>query len=287
MLPDFLCIGAKKAGTSWLHSVLQAHPEIRLPPVKEIHYFDTPSMIPRILQPQALPVLYRQDLRNAWAHRRHKGYRYWYLRYFLLPRNDAWYASLFSPGEGQISGEFTPRYGTLAVESVASIHALIPTAKIIFLLRNPIDRTWSDVHHELRMLALQGQPVHEQETFIKRSMAQATPHRHSDYLASLTIWESFYPPEQLFVGFFEQIQDSPRQLLFDIYRFLGLECSDQYLSPAIPRKVNKGSYSPITPHWGRFLAKRYYQSLVGLHQRFNNTSTASWLCSAEGYLQPN
>ncbi len=40
VLPDFLCIGAQKAGTTWLHENLKMHPEIFLPARKELHYFD-------------------------------------------------------------------------------------------------------------------------------------------------------------------------------------------------------------------------------------------------------
>ena len=40
MYPDFLGIGAQKAGTTWLGRNLQAHPEVWMPRVKEVHYFD-------------------------------------------------------------------------------------------------------------------------------------------------------------------------------------------------------------------------------------------------------
>src|SRR4029453_18936667 len=38
--PDFLCVGAQKAGTSWLYHQLVSHPDFWMPPVKELHYFD-------------------------------------------------------------------------------------------------------------------------------------------------------------------------------------------------------------------------------------------------------
>lgn len=41
MYPDFLVIGAQKAGTSWLYRNLKYHKQVWLPPVKELHYFDT------------------------------------------------------------------------------------------------------------------------------------------------------------------------------------------------------------------------------------------------------
>ena len=40
MFPDFIGIGAQKAGTTWLHRNLQAHPGIWMPKEKELHYFD-------------------------------------------------------------------------------------------------------------------------------------------------------------------------------------------------------------------------------------------------------
>src|SRR3954454_22181194 len=38
--PDFLCIGAQKAGTGWLYEQLRSHPDFWMPPMKELHYFD-------------------------------------------------------------------------------------------------------------------------------------------------------------------------------------------------------------------------------------------------------
>ena len=40
MYPDFIGIGAQKGGTSWLHTNLEKHPQIWLPPMKELHYLD-------------------------------------------------------------------------------------------------------------------------------------------------------------------------------------------------------------------------------------------------------
>ena len=39
-VPDFLCVGAQKAGTSWLYRQLEPHPDFWMPPVKEFHYLD-------------------------------------------------------------------------------------------------------------------------------------------------------------------------------------------------------------------------------------------------------
>ena len=56
--PSFLCIGAQKAATSWLHKNLLEHPDVWMPPLKELHYFD---------------YLYIPDSRKGIEHQRLKA----------------------------------------------------------------------------------------------------------------------------------------------------------------------------------------------------------------------
>ena len=113
-LPNFLVIGAHRAGTSLLHhKVLLPHPEIYVPVQrKEIHYFD------------------------QYYHRGPE----WYQTYF--PSGDA--ASRF-----KAIGEVTPEYLTTP-EAPARIHALLPGCRLIAILRNPVDRAWSWYQHARR-----------------------------------------------------------------------------------------------------------------------------------------
>jgi hypothetical protein len=39
--PDFLCVGVHKGGTTWLYQQLDSHPDFWMPPLKELHYFDS------------------------------------------------------------------------------------------------------------------------------------------------------------------------------------------------------------------------------------------------------
>ena len=104
MLPNFMCIGAQKSGTTWLYQNIRFHPEIWLPPVKELDYFSRSSSSPWLII-----LLTGKQVQRLWLHRlirkawRKKGKDTgWFLRYLFLPQNDKWYASLFSPSEEQI-----------------------------------------------------------------------------------------------------------------------------------------------------------------------------------------
>lgn len=107
---DFVCVGAQRAGTTWLDEALRPHPDIILPSeVKETFFFD-----------------------RHYA----KG----------LP----WYASHFAaPGPGQVVGEIGPSYLD-EPGVADRIHAVSPECRILVILRHPVERAVSLFHHYAR-----------------------------------------------------------------------------------------------------------------------------------------
>ena len=117
-LPDFVVIGAQKAGTSSLYSQLAAHPSVVPAIRKEVHFFDRPPA----------PL----------AH-----YRAWF------PRRATLEARAARTGRG-ITGEATPFY--LCHPAVpARLRAAAPDARLIAVLRDPVTRAISGYHHAVRM----------------------------------------------------------------------------------------------------------------------------------------
>jgi len=106
-IPDFVVIGAQKAGTTWLYECLSEHPEVFVPRMKEVHYFTRP-----------------QDDRLS-----------------RLDQGVEWYRSLF-PDSGKVCGELTPDYMFFPYVAPA-IAVLNPKMKIVALLRHPVDRAYS------------------------------------------------------------------------------------------------------------------------------------------------
>ncbi len=106
-LPDFLILGAQKAGTTALYEYLRRHPGITGPRWKEVSYFD-----------------------------RHYA------------RGRAWYRGNFPVRDGGLVGEASPSYlfHPLAPERAA---ALVPGARLIAILRDPVERAYSHYQHEL------------------------------------------------------------------------------------------------------------------------------------------
>ena len=152
MLPNFLCIGAEKSGTTWLYHNLKKHPQIWMPPVKEIHYLDEIQRKPSLTILDRLfdSRFYNQNWRQIFKEQIKSNLRHpnldnilWYSNYLFSPRNDQWYTSLFERARERITGDITPEYSSFKTEEVAYAYKIMPKSKIIFLLRNPIERAWS------------------------------------------------------------------------------------------------------------------------------------------------
>lgn len=118
-LPDFLVIGAQKSGTSSLYRYLAQHPQIRASDPKEVHYFDGGLKV-------------GQD-----SYTRGEG---WYRSHFPL-------LSDVAPGEKVF--EASPLY-LLHPLVPARVASVVPHAKLIAVLRNPVDRALSHYFHNVR-----------------------------------------------------------------------------------------------------------------------------------------
>ena len=141
--PDFLGIGAQRAGTTWMHRFLRGHPDLWLSPIKELHYFNDPSN-----------KRWFRNLRTRLA----QGPGRWDVSYFLGARDDDWYARLFSAAQasGKLAGEITPSYAVLDNAVLQRIHAINPEVKLIFSMREPIARAWSSWRNRLKKKPREG-----------------------------------------------------------------------------------------------------------------------------------
>lgn len=275
-VPDFLCIGAQKAGTTWLHAILSAHPDVWLPSRKEIHYFDmrNPPYLPypdqQALDNESVPnIVGNVSLKEKLARLRKYSLAklIWEAHYRLLPKNDAWYRRLFIPARGKITGDFTPAYALLNSHAVEKVHRLLPDARIIFIMRNPIERAWS---HAKMVLGQHGKRpitnITEQE-FLDYLHSEPSQ-RRGRYLETIDRWLDYYANEAFLPLFFEDIAQDPEQLMSVVLGFLGLNGLSSEMLDVSRTAVHKGQelgmndaifarlYDLYEPDM-RLMAKRY------------------------------
>ena len=312
MFPSFLCIGAQKAGTTWLYDNIKDHPEVWMAPVKEIFYFDgaKPSRRPLLFQlfesrhRDLRQHTFRAIRRRLTRARPQKGQTAdaplrptgspavtsgpglsklqlarWHMRFMFLPRNDAWYASLFRPGQGQIAGDINPYLAHMDQARVAHVGSLMPNAKIIYLIRNPIDRLWSEFG-----MAMRDRNITDFEgldhAYLESQLELASKTWLSTYLANLATWREVYPASQVMVGFFDQLKEEPRVLLKNVFDFIGIDSSDACIPPTVGQKSNASGGPRMTDRYRLLLSDLFMSDLEKLHAHFDNRYTARWLDDA-------
>lgn len=182
MLVDFMVIGAAKCGTTSLAYELSQHPKINFSKIKEPHFFS------RIID---------------WK------------------KNIQEYHTLFDEEEGKIYGEASPYY-TLHPEFIDTSKRIFeynPEIKLIYIIRNPIERIYSNYkfQHAFNLLKY---PLKDME---KEILENPIYINRSKYYMQIEQYLKYFPKEQLLICHLEEYIENRPKVLNSIYSFLGIE----------------------------------------------------------------
>jgi hypothetical protein len=288
MFPDFIGIGAQKAGTTWLHRNLQAHPQLYMPR-KEVHYFDRKindrsNVLTRLFGKREADNQWRRQVKRIPMQLLRKPSLEdlrWNLRYYMTSYDDDWYGAVFEPKKGKVAGEITPAYSVLDRERVAHVHELMPDARIIFFMRNPIERAWSQTVMSFDK-AEKGSARSVSEEQLFRKIGRNSTWKLSNYLRTFENWGAFYPEERIFVGFLEDISFFPGELLESLYAFLGVDPS--FEPPLTNKKVHSRSVGTMPAKVAVHLAHNFHEEITRLRERFDGYASF-WLHCAERLIE--
>lgn len=226
-LPDFLCIGSQKAGTTWLYENLRCHPDLFLPDRKELNYFSS---------------------------------KY---RFYGLPL-DA-YGNYFTLAKG-IKGEVTP-CANLPLRRIRFIKTIMPSLKLILIIRNPVERMWASAL--MYLVRAQNRPfesINDEEFY--RLFRNPDLYSRGDYPTILKNWRTVFPEKQLHICFYEDLVKNPEQFLRQIFRFLGASESVDWDAFPVNNFFNKSPEHEMPPHIRTHLQALYKNSLERLRHEF-------------------
>ena len=204
----------------------------------------------------------------------------WDARYFFGRRHDGWYLSLFPDGRASVPGEITPDYSALDERTVARVHRLLPEVKLIFLMRDPIERSWSQIRMDLAREGRRARDVPIAELIERACSARVA--RRSYYDRTLRSWGSHFAEDRIFVGFVEDVRARPESVLGSLWRFLGVEAGPVD-SGLARRRVHAGEDAPLPVALEREIARVHVEGLRSLAGRFGGHA-AGWLARAERSL---
>ena len=208
--PDFLCVGAQKGGTSWLFHQLTLHPDFWMPPVKEVHYFDSMSRVERKNPPRC------KDERDQWFMAR-------LAELSALPYIDLdTYSELFAAKKKLLSGDITPAYSMLNDELIEKIAGYFPNLKVIFLARDPVDRAWSQLSMGVRLGNIPAFDSTNPAEVLRNLLSPGVFFR-SYPSKSVKRWRRYVHPDLFRIYFFDDLKENPAEMRRSILSFLGAD----------------------------------------------------------------
>ena len=208
--PDFLCIGAHKAGTTWLYQQLDCHPDFWMPPVKELHYFDQLSRVHRATHPRC-----RDERDRRFLERLHS----------LSAKGDIDfenYSRMFESKGWLLSGDISPNYSTLSNRVIQDVVECFPNLKVIFLARDPVERVWSHLSMEVHYHQIRPFDATDIEE-VNRNLLRRGMRLRSYPSVVVARWRRYVNPDRFRIYFFDDLQRNPAELRRSIFGFLGAD----------------------------------------------------------------
>ena len=241
----FIGVGAARSGTTWLEAILRHHPQIHLSKVKELHYFNWAMLpdeqlslamrlvlafkrfaAPKPVQEQLLNIFYK----NNRARR-------------LLLRgqpNHQWYFRLFSNASPDgLCGEFTPAYAALPEWLIAEMARVAPHARLIFIMRDPIERIWSHYRYRIGKGLMSLDDVSAEPDLYFTNLTA--------YLETIEKFEKAFSTEQIFCGYYEEFISDPEKHFNALCEFLGVSPINEPMRQLLSERVNASKQDNACP----------------------------------------
>jgi len=236
-MPDYLIIGAQRGGTTSLYNYLSQHPSVAPALRKEVHFFD---------------LNYRKGI--SWYR---SNFPTFFSRYLFRQRH----------GCDLLSGEASPYY-LFHPHAPRRVLKHLPQAKLIVLLRNPIERAYS--HYNLaRKLGFENlsfeEGIEKEEErldgevkkMLEDELYLGSSHRHHSYLRrgiyvdQLKVWMDSFPWDRILVLRSEDLFSNPPSVFGPVLEFLNLRPWE----PKEYEKFNALEYQSINPSTRNRLAE--------------------------------
>lgn len=195
-LPTFLGIGVEKSGTTSVYNYLNQHPDIFMSPIKETNFLE-------------------QD----WGDQNIQVHRASDKRIDTFEK----YCDLFKDaGDAGAIGEISPNYLFHYQSSSKRIKRYVPHVKMIALLRDPVERAFSDYLMHLRDVINGGHPKPLAEQALYKTKTSFTI-RKGFYYEPLKFFMHTFGSANIKVFLYDDLCDNPIRMMQDMYRFLGVK----------------------------------------------------------------
>ncbi|MCC6385038.1 MAG: sulfotransferase [Bacteroidia bacterium] len=265
-VPDILIVGAPRAGTTTVASLLSSHPSIFMSPVKEPHYFAIPDMQLERFRPKLKQRLKNIDIESYLSKDNRKPLH----RYYFSNWNE--YQRLYRDApEDSLLAEASPSY-LWSKGAAVRINEKNPAAKIIIMLRNPVDRAVSQYFVERKM----GMTSRELIEDLRQDLKAENPNwgvsplyvELGMYSEQVKRYMEVFNRKQIFIGWFDDLIKPGSDFTKELFHFLELPLINTTISVV---QKNKS----VLPRSAWLNELRYVPAVKKFSQKLGNSSLKS------------
>jgi hypothetical protein len=224
-----LGVGAQKSGTTWLYSYLNTFDCVDFGMMKEYHVWDARQ------DPQLFRI-FNVDEGALFRHRDKPRFPKLQLKY-AMQNVEGFYGfyfqSLLERTGKTITGDITPSYCALTAETLLTLKQELEdrgfNVRVVFLMRDPVERIWSSVRMERRIALNNGtDPVvlGDETAHVAEFYASPAAEVRTDYPRTIENIEAAFARKDIFYGFYESL--FTKRTLRDISAFLGVPMSEEH-----------------------------------------------------------
>lgn len=238
----FLGIGAQKTATSWLDRMLRRHPQVGLPSKKELHFWDTQELT--------------ADTIRTYSHQ-------------------------FEAMQTAVNGEITPGYAIVPPEVIRTVHAHFPHLRLLYILRNPLERAWSHAKMHVSMQkgpeSLENLDRVEDAWFVEHFRSEKSLSR-GDYEACIRNWREQFSDGQLALLMYDDLLRDPVAFLTACCTHIGADPAffQDFPRDALQEKYEASGNAAIRPSLMPTLRTIYAPKIDSL-SRYLGMDLSGWL----------
>ena len=213
---DFIVIGAKKGGTTYLHHQVKILKNFYVPPFKEIHF-----LLPLPVAKRRLKTHFSKFVDNP--HKLEDRDYVFAKNYFLSYKenNVPNFLRLFEMNDDNRSGEVDPELLLLKKETIAELYRHNPKLKIIILLRDPTERFFSHIKMVTKDISVNTNDIIRQN--LNKFGHQIL---HSKYSIFIPKWENEFPTENILYISSEELKNNKFETVSRITKFIDPKSSE-------------------------------------------------------------
>ena len=287
------CVGAQKAGTTWLYKYLSEHPDVHVPMCKELHYFDNiygaekGSALKRRydtikrFEARGKTVPETTSLKGLGAFPSPAWMKALVHMHENVDDDHSVYKAMMTEGAGRARylADITPAYCLTGEEGFREMLRLVPHAKFLFIMRDPVSRFWSAVRMGYnRRLNVQkrksnGTEIMPPERMVRQAMngrGGSQFVRRAHYSEAVRIMDKVVPEAQRMYLFYENLFSD--ETIEKLSAFLGIPPRPGDFS----QKVFEGTPRKLRPRLKQDLRAFLDDEYVFAEQRFGSDLPDAW-----------